>query len=114
MECDLTGLDVANASLIDEAAAAAGAVNHPCRSAPASDDGNPSAMLTLASATLPFVVSPWVHPQTLAVVRTRADGLVVRIFVATRRQWTGLGWAKERPPLRRAAVAAVPRHVRLR
>jgi glycine dehydrogenase len=61
MVCDLTGLDVANASLLDEATAAAEAMAMAQRVA------------TAKSTT--FFVDAAVHPQTLAVIRTRAEAL---------------------------------------
>jgi glycine dehydrogenase len=66
MVCDLTGLAIANASMLDEATAAAEAMTLARRSVKAT--GNV------------FVVSGDVHPQTLEVLHTRAKplGLVVK------------------------------------
>src|SRR5437773_7509671 len=67
MICDLTGLDVANASLLDEATAAAEAMALAERAA----HGKAKA----------FFVDREVHPQTLAVLRTRAEPLGWNLIV---------------------------------
>jgi glycine dehydrogenase len=67
MVSDLTALPLANASLLDEATAAAEAMML-CRSVAGRDrDG--------------FFVAEDCHPQTIAVVRTRAEPLGVRLHV---------------------------------
>ncbi|TMJ49445.1 MAG: aminomethyl-transferring glycine dehydrogenase [Alphaproteobacteria bacterium] len=67
MIADLTGLDVANASLLDEATAAAEAMALAERASPAK--------------TKSFFVDAEVHPQTLAVLRTRAEPLGWKVIV---------------------------------
>jgi glycine dehydrogenase len=67
MIADLTGLDVANASLLDEATAAAEAMALAERAAP--------------TKTKSFFVDHEVHPQTLAVLRTRAEPLGIKLVV---------------------------------
>ncbi|KRR01424.1 aminomethyl-transferring glycine dehydrogenase [Bradyrhizobium valentinum] len=67
MICDLTGLDVANASLLDEATAAAEAMALAERASPVKAKS--------------FFVDAEVHPQTLAVLRTRAEPLGWNLIV---------------------------------
>jgi glycine dehydrogenase len=68
MVADLTGLDIANASLLDEATAAAEAMTMAKRAS--RYDG----------ATV-FFVSERCHPQTIAVVQTRAEPLEIEVVV---------------------------------
>ena len=70
MVCDLTGLPVANASLLDEATAAAEAMSVALGQASKK-----------AEAALVFAVDRGCHPQTLDVVRTRARALGVEVRV---------------------------------
>src|SRR4051794_23022147 len=69
MVADLTGLGIANASLLDEATAAAEAMALCRRSSKASDGAV-------------FVVDADCHPQTIAVVQTRAEPLGLSVVVA--------------------------------
>jgi glycine dehydrogenase len=66
MVCDLTGLPVANASLLDEATAAAEAM-YLCKS--------------FANKQQKFLVSSDCHPQTIDVLKTRAVGYDIQIEV---------------------------------
>jgi glycine dehydrogenase len=68
---DLTGLPIANASLLDEATAAAEAMHMCLALAPAGPRGDRKVFLAASSC----------HPQTLAVVRTRAEAAGVEVRV---------------------------------
>ena len=68
MVCDLTGLPIANASLLDEATAAAEAMTVARRASKAASNR--------------FVVDADVFPQTLAILRTRAEPIGIEIVVA--------------------------------
>src|ERR687897_876415 len=69
MVSDLTGLEIANASLLDEATAAAEAMN-----------------MSLAASTEKkdpiYLVDDRCHPQTIEVVRTRAEARGITVMVA--------------------------------
>ena len=67
MCADLTGMEIANASLLDEATAAAEAMTLAKRSC--------------KSRSNVFFVSNGVHPQTLEVVQTRAEALGLELHV---------------------------------
>jgi glycine dehydrogenase len=66
MIAELTGLDIAGASLLDEATAAAEAMTMAHRAAKSGDT---------------FFVDADVHPQTLAVMKTRAEPLGLKLVV---------------------------------
>ena len=68
MVIDLTGMEVTNASLLDEATAAAESMNMFLALRPKDDAKT-------------FFVSELCHPQTLAVVQTRAEPLGVNVVV---------------------------------
>ncbi len=70
MVADLTGLPIANASLLDEATAAAEAMHMCYELAPGAPGGGERHV---------FLVSPDCHPQTLAVVRTRAEAIGITV-----------------------------------
>ena len=67
MVCDLTGMEIANASLLDEGTAAAEAMT----------------LLSRVSKTerTAFLVDDNCHPQTIAVVATRAEPLGIRMDI---------------------------------
>jgi glycine dehydrogenase len=66
MVCELTGLDISNASMLDESTAAAEAMTLARRSSKMSDDAV-------------FLIEEHVHPQTKAVVVTRAKPLGITV-----------------------------------
>ena len=67
MAAELTGMEIANASLLDEATAAAEAMTLAKRSC--------------KSKSNVFFVSRGVHPQTLEVLRTRAEAMGIELHV---------------------------------
>jgi glycine dehydrogenase len=69
MVCDLTGMAIANASMLDEATAAAEAMTLAKRS--------------VKSKSNVFLVSGDCHPQTIEVIRTRAAPLGIEVRVST-------------------------------
>ncbi|MGC1329912.1 aminomethyl-transferring glycine dehydrogenase [Pseudomonas sp.] len=69
MTIDLTGLELANASLLDEATAAAEAMA--------------LARRVSKSKSPRFFIDSQCHPQTLSVVQTRADGFGIELVVDT-------------------------------
>ncbi len=68
MVCDLTGMPMANASMLDEATAAAEAMTLAKRS--------------VKSKSNTFIISGDCHPQTIEVVQTRAAPLGIEVLVA--------------------------------
>ncbi|HYN58811.1 MAG TPA: aminomethyl-transferring glycine dehydrogenase [Rubrivivax sp.] len=77
MVCDLTGMAIANASMLDEATAAAEAMTLARRSAK-----NPSHN---------FIVAGDAHPQTIEVIRTRAAPLGLTVVLAnSAAEWDSL------------------------
>jgi len=67
MVCDLTGMAIANASMLDEATAAAEAMTLAKRSVKSKSDT--------------IIVAGDCHPQTIEVIRTRAAPLGIRVMV---------------------------------
>ncbi len=74
MVTDLTGLEIANASLLDEASAAAEGMAM-------------SFALRKQPSVRTFFVSRTCHPQTIAVVQTRAEPLGIRVIVGDHQSW---------------------------
>ena len=72
---DLTGLDCATSSLLDEATAAAEAMTLCQR------------VLRKKARGRVFFVSDRCHPQTIAVVRTRAEPLGIEVVVGDHAEW---------------------------
>jgi glycine dehydrogenase len=68
MICDLTGFEISNASLLDEATAAAEAMTM-------------AFTLQNRDTTKAFFVSKNTHPQTIDVLRTRAEPLGIEVFL---------------------------------
>ena len=66
--CDLTALDIANASMLDEGTAAAEAMTLARRVYKGSDEAV-------------FLIDKYVHPQTIAVVQTRAKPQGIKVEV---------------------------------
>jgi glycine dehydrogenase len=94
MVCDLTGMPIANASMLDEATAAAEAMTLAKRS--------------VKSKSNRFVVAGDCHPQTIEVIQTRAAPLGIEVVLANSAdEWDT---AAGRRLLRRAGP--VPRHQR--
>ena len=77
MVCDLTGMAIANASMLDEATAAAEAMTLARRSVRSKSDT--------------FVVAGDCHPQTIEVIRTRAEPLGLMVVLANSAdEWNAL------------------------
>ena len=74
MVCDLTGMPIANASMLDEATAAAEAMTLAKRS--------------VKSKSNRIVLAGDVHPQTIEVIHTRAQPLGIEVLVAnSKEEW---------------------------
>ncbi|MDL2339446.1 MAG: glycine dehydrogenase (aminomethyl-transferring), partial [Pseudomonadota bacterium] len=77
MVCDLTGMAIANASMLDEATAAAEAMTLARRSVKSKSDT--------------FVVAGDCHPQTIEVIQTRAAPLGLKVVLAhSAAEWDAL------------------------
>jgi glycine dehydrogenase len=115
MVCDLTAMPIANASMLDEATAAAEAMTLAKRS--------------VKSKSNTFVIAGDCHPQTIEVVRTRAAPLGIEVVLANSAQeWdqamagdffaaliqypASSGWVTDWAPTCRSARQAGRRHRR--
>ncbi len=78
MVCDLTGMPIANASMLDEATAAAEAMTLARRMA--------------SSTSQRFLVDHRVHPQTIELLATRAEPLGIELVVGDVRTLLGSGF----------------------
>ncbi|MBP6226068.1 MAG: glycine dehydrogenase (aminomethyl-transferring), partial [Rhizobacter sp.] len=77
MVCDLTGMAIANASMLDEATAAAEAMTLARRSVKSKSDT--------------FIVAGDCHPQTIEVIQTRAAPLGLKVVLAnSAAEWDAL------------------------
>ena len=76
MVSDLTALPLANASLLDEATAAAEAM---------------AMCVSIKGSGKPFLIAADCHPQTIAVVRTRAESLGVETRIIDAHAFSGVG-----------------------
>jgi glycine dehydrogenase len=74
MIADLTGLEIANASLLDEGTAAAEAMSM-------------AFAVRKDSSSRRFFVSDNCHPQTIAVVETRARPLAIEVVIGSHEAW---------------------------
>ncbi|KAI5201108.1 hypothetical protein E4T39_05386 [Aureobasidium subglaciale] len=72
MVCDLTGLPISNASVLDESTAAAEAMTLSINALPSARQKRPNKV---------YLVSHLCHPQTIAVLASRAEGFGVKIEV---------------------------------
>ncbi|MDX1524083.1 MAG: glycine dehydrogenase (aminomethyl-transferring), partial [Anaerolineae bacterium] len=79
MVTDLTATEIANASLLDEGTAAAEAMTMCLRAQSHASEANV------------FFVSERCHPQTIEVVRTRAESLGIEVVVGDHRQYDFAG-----------------------
>jgi glycine dehydrogenase len=76
MILDLTGMDLANASMLDEATAAAEAMTLLQR-------------VNKKNRSDTFLIAQDCHPQTIAVVKTRAQALDINVIVGDPNEWVG-------------------------